>query len=367
MLNSISKIAIVVGTRPNFVKVTQFPRLMREAGSKFHLRIIHTGQHFDDRMSKVFFEQFSIFPDEYLNVEGNSPGIQIANMMIGLEKSFRNYNPDLVVVVGDVNSTLAAAVTANKMNIRVAHVESGLRSFDRSMPEEINRVLTDDIADYFFVTEQSGMDNLLKEGKSPDRIFFVGNTMIDTMVAFLSEIDSSEILKKINVEKNRFVLMTIHRPATVDTAEGLGRLVELIKEVSARYKIVFPIHPRTLKNLKELGINVSNINNLVLTDPMDYFSFQKLIKHCKFIITDSGGIQEESTFVGVPCLTLRANTERPSTVLIGSNELIPFSITEIRKKILEIEESRFKKGDIPPLWDGNATKRIIEVLLKLLS
>ena len=363
------RIAIIVGTRPNFIKVTQFSRVLKPYAHKFAFKIIHTGQHFDEKMSDVFFKQFGMEPDIFLNIEADSPNIQMAKMMIGLEQSFKEYRPDLVLVVGDVNSTAAAALTANKMNIKVAHVESGLRSFDRSMPEELNRIITDCIADYFFVTEQSGMDNLIKEGKNPEQLFFVGNTMIDTMVAFRTQIDSSDIMQKLKIGRKSFVLMTMHRPGTVDTPTGLDQLMGLINEVSKRYKIVFPIHPRTLKKMHDFNLKkkLDENANLITTEPLDYFSFQKLVKECKFVITDSGGIQEESTFLMVPCLTLRSNTERPSTVLIGTNELVPFSLTEIKNKIQEIEHGNFKKGNIPPLWDGNATQRIAEVLLKILN
>ena len=361
------KILIVVGTRPNFIKITQFPDLFKAHANRFSLKIIHTGQHFDDKMSKIFFQQFGFGPDVILPIDTATPTTQMAHIMLGLEKIFTEESPDLVVVVGDVNSTAATALTANKMNIRVAHVESGLRSFDRTMPEENNRIITDHIADYFFITEQSGMDNLLKEGKTTDQIFFVGNTMIDTMVAFRSQINSSDVLKKLNVEEKKYVLMTMHRPATVDSLDGLTKLIDLTREISKKYKIVFPVHPRTLKSINDFGLNEQLLgnNNLIITDPLDYFSFQKLIKECKFIITDSGGIQEESTFLGIPCLTLRPNTERPSTILTGTNELMPFSVAGIQNKIKEIEEGRFKKGSTPPFWDGKTTQRIVEILLKI--
>lgn len=360
------KIAIVVGTRPNFIKITRFPAELKKHDGLLAFKIIHTGQHYDDKMSKIFFEQFGIIPDIFLNTKGDTPNTQMANTMLTLEKVFSEYQPDMVLVVGDVNSTAVAALTASKMNIRVAHVESGLRSFDRSMPEEINRIITDNIADCFFVTEQSGLDNLIREGKPREGVYFVGNTMIDTMVAFRSQIDSSGILAQLNLQQGKFVLMTMHRPATVDSKEGLSKLVELINDVSGKYKIVFPIHPRTVKKLLEFDLNklIAANKNLIITDPLDYFSFQKLIKESKFILTDSGGIQEESTFLKVPCLTLRPNTERPSTVAVGTNELVPFELPLIRKKIDEIESGLFKKGAIPDLWDGNATRRIVDALLK---
>jgi UDP-N-acetylglucosamine 2-epimerase (non-hydrolysing) len=361
------KILIVVGTRPNFIKVTQFKKVL-ENYPGLECKIVHTGQHFDDKMSLVFFEQFKLQPDIFLNIDHSTPVSQIAEIMDSLEEVALEYKPDLMIVPGDVNSTLAAALVANKMNIKLAHLESGLRSYDRGMPEEFNRVITDIVADYFFVTEQSGYDNLLKEGRSKEHLYFVGNTMIDTMVAFSKEIEQSGILNKLGIAAHKFVLMTIHRPSNVDTEEGLKKLCALINHVTKKYKLVFPVHPRTLKNLEKFGLytEVKGNTNLIFSDPLDYFSFQKLIKECSFIITDSGGIQEESTFLQVPCLTLRANTERPVTVDIGSNELIPFDLKLIEQRIESIEKGTYKKGSIPPYWDGKATERIVKIISEIL-
>ncbi len=362
------RIAIVVGTRPNFIKITQFPTVFKKYINKFEFQIIHTGQHYDDKMSDVFFRQFNMLPDIYLHTTGSSPNSQIADTMVKLEKSFEDFKPDLVMVVGDVNSTLSAALTASKMNIKIAHIESGLRSFDRTMPEELNRVITDSITDFFFVTEQSGIDNLLKEGKAQDKIFFVGNTMIDTLVAFKNQIEASGIFEKLSIKEKEFVLMTIHRPATVDSKVGLTKLIELIIKVTKKYKVVFPIHPRTLAKMQEFDLKdkITGNENLIISEPLDYFSFQKLIKGSKFILTDSGGIQEESTYLQVPCLTLRPNTERPSTIEIGTNELTPFDISAIESKIKDIESGIYKKGSIPPFWDGNATERIVKALIEII-
>ena len=361
------KIAIVVGTRPNFIKITQFSRILNKYNDRLEFKVIHTGQHYDDKMSKIFFEQFGIMPDVFLNEDTDNSSAQMDQIKSGLENILGEYHPELVLVVGDVNSTAVAAQTAKRMNIKVAHVESGLRSFDNSMPEEGNRIIADNIAEYCFVTEQSGIDNLIREGKSQEKIFFVGNTMIDTMVAFSSHIESSDVLSRLKIEPGKFILMTMHRPATVDSKEGLLRLIGLINNVSKKYKIVFPIHPRTVKKLSEFNLHKDLLNNknLILTEPLDYFSFQKMIKCSKLILTDSGGIQEESTYLQVPCLTLRPNTERPSTVSIGTNELVPFELSVLEAKIKEIEEGRFKGGAIPPLWDGKATERIVNILLKL--
>jgi UDP-N-acetylglucosamine 2-epimerase (non-hydrolysing) len=268
------------------------------------------------------------------------------------------------LVTGDVNSTFAASLTANKMNIPLAHVESGLRSGDRTMPEEINRILTDEISDYLFITEESGMRNLNGNGKTEDQLFLVGNTMIDTMVAFEDKINESPILEQLELKKDKFVLMTMHRPATVDHKKELLKLIALIEDITQTEKLVFPIHPRTVNKLKDFDLHdrlVEN-RNVILTEPMGYFAFQKLIASCKFILTDSGGIQEESTFRRVPCLTLRPNTERPSTIQIGTNTLVPFDLDEIKQVICSIKEGKYKTGSIPPMWDGRATHRILKTL-----
>jgi UDP-N-acetylglucosamine 2-epimerase (non-hydrolysing) len=364
-----NRILIVVGTRPNFIKVTRFKKVNEAMGNPFDLRIVHTGQHYDDKMAAVFFQQFELEPDFFLNIPAASANTQMAEIMIRLEKVIHDFKPAMVMAVGDVNSTFAAAFTAHKTGCKVAHIESGLRSFDRSMPEEINRLLTDEITDYFFVTEQSGIDNLLKEGKNPDKIHFVGNTMIDTLVAFESKIRECNVLNEYKLKEKGYVLMTMHRPATVDHEEGLLKLIEIIEYITRDYDLVFPIHPRTLARIEHFGLTerVRSNHRLILTDPLDYFAFQRLTADCKFVITDSGGIQEETTFRRVPCLTLRPNTERPSTVWIGTNELVPFDINVVQGKINEIIQGNYKKGDIPPHWDGHSTERILEMCKQLLQ
>jgi len=360
------KILVVVGTRPNFIKVTQFPAEIKKH-PRLNCKIVHTGQHFDRNMSDVFFEQFRLQPDIFLNVEAGSPISQMADIMKALEKIVNEYKPDLMIVPGDVNSTLAGALTANKMNLPLAHLESGLRSSDRSMPEEFNRVLTDDLSDYFFVTEQSGYDHLISEGKNKDRIYFVGNTMIDTLVAYSNDIDNSSILQKLELTPKKYLLMTMHRPGTVDSLEGLNKLNTLIKNITSKYNLVFPAHPRTVNNLEKFGLlnELKQNKKLILSEPLDYFSFQKLVKNSLMIITDSGGIQEESTFLGVPCLTLRPNTERPVTVTLGTNELIPFDEKLIESRIESVENGTYKKGVVPPMWDGKATERILKIVAGL--
>lgn len=363
------KILVVIGTRPNFIKITQFKKIA--SGYKnIDLKIVHTGQHSDEKMAEVFFKQFQLIPDFFLNIPSNtSPNNQIANIIIKLEQLINSdFKPDLIVVVGDVNSTLAATITANKLNIKIAHVESGLRSFDKNMPEEHNRVLTDSLTNYFFITEQSGWDNLINEKTDQQNMFFVGNTMIDTMLAFNKNIEESPILETLSVSKKQFVLMTMHRPSCVDSKEGLSKLLELIQYISLTNKIVFPVHPRTLKNIEKFGLNreFEAISQLIFTEPLDYFSFQRLTKCSKFILTDSGGIQEESTYLQIPCLTLRENTERPITCSIGTNTLVPFDLKVIKSYIHQIENGIYKKGEIPKLWDGKATERIFEKLTKVI-
>ena len=358
------KILIVIGTRPNFIKVTQFKKVVEEYGN-LEVKIVHTGQHYDDKMANIFFDQFELRPDYFLNIGPGTPNTQMANIMLGMEKLIaEKFAPDLILVPGDVNSTLAAAITANKLGIKLGHIESGLRSFDRTMPEEINRILTDEITDYYFVTEESGLKHLKNEDKK-GKAFFVGNTMIDTMVAFDKKIDESSIMEEMKLEQKKFVLMTMHRPATVDNEVELLKLITLIHELTEKYIVFFPIHPRTSKKLEELNLlnRLTENNHLIMSGPIGYFEFQQLIKNCKFIITDSGGIQEESTYRQVPCITLRPNTERPITIEKGSNILMEFDLVKLKEVIGSIERGTFKKGEVPELWDGKATNRIIEALI----
>jgi UDP-N-acetylglucosamine 2-epimerase (non-hydrolysing) len=360
-------ILVIIGTRPNFIKVTRF----KEVASKFsniNLKIVHTGQHYDTNMADVFFEQFKLVPDYFLEVNKGSANTQIAEIMIKLENLINtSFKPDLIIVVGDVNSTLAGAITANKLGIKLAHVESGLRSFDNKMPEEHNRLLTDKITNLFFVTEPSGIENLTREGIAVDKIKFVGNTMIDTLVKFSGDIEKSDILNKLSINEKPYVLTTLHRPATVDSEEGLNKLILLFESLAKTYQIVFPIHPRTINNLKKFNLYSTLLQNknLIITAPLDYFGFQKLIKYSEFVLTDSGGIQEESTFLKIPCLTLRNNTERPITCNIGTNTLVKFEIEEINSWIDAIKKKTYKKGSIPEHWDGKSTERIFDIISKL--
>ena len=358
------KILTVVGTRPNIIKITQFHKVIL----KFpHLKnyLVHTGQHFSANMNDLFFQELSLpNPDFSFDIDRSSVIAQMADIMRGLEKVVKEIQPHLMLVVGDVNSTLAATLVANKMGIKLAHIESGLRSFDKTMPEEHNRVVTDALSDYFFVTEQSGYDNLVSEGKDTSSLSFVGNTMIDTLVAYDADIKSSQILSKLQLTEKQYCLMTMHRPGNVDEEAGLAKLVSLIAALTKDIKVVFPIHPRTLNNIKkfELYSKIEGNKNLIITEPAGYLDFQNLILNCKYVITDSGGIQEETTFRQVPCITLRPNTERPITCDIGSNTLCDFELDLVFDLINKINTGVYKKGEIPKLWDGKATERIFKYI-----
>ncbi len=359
------KIYILVGTRPNFIKVTQFKSCAKRLHPSIAVSIIHTGQHYDAKMADIFFEQFDLKPDHYLGISPASPNRQIAEIMIKLEDLVERIGkPDLMLVVGDVNSTLAGALFANKCGIRLGHIEAGLRSFDKSMPEEHNRIIADRLADLHFTTEKSGSENLAAELSDKNSVHFVGNTMIDTMVAYHDQIDGSDIISQLGLKEKPFVLMTMHRPSTVDTSEAFERLLELNNLVSKDYKIVFPVHPRTVKRAVSFNLldQFSSNPNLIKTEPLDYFAFQKLIRSCAFIITDSGGIQEEATFSLKPCLTLRSSTERPVTVSEGTNTVLNFDLENVMKQVSSIRAGTYKKGSIPKFWDGKATQRILEIL-----
>lgn len=357
---------IVIGTRPNFIKVTQFRKRVEAAGLG-SLTLVHTGQHYDRKMSEVFFEQFALRPDYVLKLKGRSAAEQFANMVLQLVELMERIKPDFVLVPGDVNSTLAGALAAHRLNLPVGHLEAGLRSFDRTMPEEINRLLVDQLSSHHFVTEASGAAHLKAEGLDalqPDgSMHFVGNTMIDTLVAFEDQIQRSTILNDLRLSENApFFLLTMHRPATVDHEQGLAFIIDLLDGLVQRMPVVFPIHPRTRSNFERFGwADRLQHPNVFLTEPLDYFAFQKLVARAHSIVTDSGGIQEESTFRRVPCVTLRPNTERPSTVDIGTNQLVPdFNVARVFSAL-----DAPKSGSVPPLWDGRATDRVVEVLQRL--
>jgi len=297
------KICLLVGTRPNFVKVTQFKKEL-EKFPNLELSLIHSNQHYTDSVSSVFFEQFNLKIDQFLTPFTGNPSSQIGHIIYELSEILSKELPDLLLVVGDVNTTLAGGIVANKLGIKLGHIESGLRSFDRSMPEEINRILVDEICDLYFVTEPSGYENLSKEGKSQTKIHWVGNTMIDTLVAFKDQIAQTSL--PFETANRELITVTLHRPSNVDDKNGIEKILHLITELSSKYHVVFPVHPRTENRFKNLGYHsqLLSIENLTLTEPLDYFSFQKLVSCSKAIVTDSGGLQEETTFLKIPCITL---------------------------------------------------------------
>ncbi len=283
--------------------------------------------------------------------------------MIEFEKILIQEKPDLIIVVGDVNSTIACSLTAKKLHIKVVNVEAGLRSFDMEMPEEVNRILTDRISDYLFVTEKSGLENLKNEGVSDDKVFFVGNVMIDSLIYYLPKSEKSNIHTELGIEKGKYVLITLHRPSNVDTKVSLEKLVHFLNILSDERKVVFPIHPRTKNNLSKFGLMETLSDNIILTDPIGYIDFQALTKNAELVVTDSGGIQEETTYLGVQCITLRTSTERPSTVEVGTNQLIGLDLDKAEAACLSVLNGNLKDGVIPELWDGNAAKRIVDILL----
>jgi UDP-N-acetylglucosamine 2-epimerase (non-hydrolysing) len=356
----------VVGARPNFMKVGPIHRAL-SAREGVRSRIVHTGQHYDERMSDVFFRQLELpEPDVYLGVGSGSHAEQTGRVMMAFEKVVRDDKPDLVVVVGDVNSTLAAALVAAKLHVPVAHIEAGLRSGDRAMPEEINRLATDAIADHLFVTERSGLEHLRREGAREDRVHFVGNVMIDSLVHFRAKAAETSVLEDIGVESKGYALVTMHRPRNVDDLERLAEVVRVLEAVAERYPVVFPVHPRTRNNLAAAGLEarLAALDGVHLLDPVGYLEFLKLMEHAAVVVTDSGGIQEETTYLGVPCLTLRPSTERPATVDVGTNVLLPLDAERVAERVRDVAAGRFKRGDVPPLWDGNAAERIAAILVR---
>lgn len=364
------KIVNVVGARPNFMKIAPLYKAYKKNAEKLQPVLVHTNQHKDDNMSGTFFRSLGIpKPDYSLSVTRESPVGVISQIMLQLENVFEKEKPDLVLVVGDVNSTAAAAITANKMGIKIAYVESGLRSQDRSMPEEINRIVVDHISDMLFVTEKSGVENLKNEGVENSRIFLTGNVMIDNLIQTLPEIDKSEIIKKLGLAGKRYAVMTMHRPSNVDSKEKLLGMLSLLKKITSDEDVivVFPIHPRTAQNIEKFKLTkeMGKIEKLLIVEPLDYIQFIKLAKESFFIMTDSGGIQEEAAYLKVPTITLRKSTERPSTIECGSNHLMDMeNLNGINKKIKEI--IRFKKSDIGdiPLNDGKASERILDIIVK---
>ena len=350
------KVLVCVGTRPNLIKITQLEKCFRNYPA-IEYKLLHTGQHYDYNMNDIFFQQLGVKPpDVFLNINQGSQIEVISQIMKKFEEFILEYKPDLVMVPGDVNSSFACAFVASRYNIPVAHIESGLRSFDMTMPEEVNRILIDDVAKLFFVTEPSGTENLLKENKNEAAIRYVGNTMIDSLVAFMPLIDKAEIRKNLNADD--YYLVTFHRPANVDEKENLKIVADILTEISKKKKIVFPIHPRTKKRFHEFGFESAIENErIIITEPLGYLDFISLVKNARAVITDSGGVQEETTFLSVPCITLRTSTERPVTVTEGTNTMCELEVNSILQILDSIDNGTYKKGAIPKHWDGKSSER----------
>ncbi len=357
------RILSVVGARPNFMKAAPLIKeIGKAAGNGLEHKLLHTGQHYDDSMSDVFFRELGIpAPDFNLQVGSGTHAQQTARIMLAFEPICAQEKPDWVVVVGDVNSTLACTLVAAKLGIKVAHVEAGLRSFDRTMPEEINRVITDAIADLLLTPSADADANLHREGVAASRIRLVGNIMIDTLVANLPRAHSSDVLARMGLESKSYAYVTLHRPSNVDEPANLGRIMDELGRMAARVPIVFPIHPRTMNMIKASDISASGNANLKLIDPIGYLESLLLTENARFVLTDSGGIQEESTYLGTPCLTLRPNTERPITIELGTNKLT--RLDTLSSDIEEILQGRRRAGQIPPFWDGRTAERVLDALL----
>jgi UDP-N-acetylglucosamine 2-epimerase (non-hydrolysing) len=368
-------IAVVAGARPNFMKIAPIVRALREraeiareAGVDLRVSIVHTGQHYDENMSQVFFRELEIpEPDRHLEVGSGSHAEQTARIMVAFEMYILQERPDWVVVVGDVNSTIGCALTAKKLGVKVAHVEAGLRSFDMSMPEEINRKLTDAISDLLFVTEESGVRNLRAEGVAAEKVFVVGNVMIDTLLRNKVKIEGpdfapSQAVKAFCGKSRRYAVLTLHRPSNVDNREALGPIWGVLSEIARRIPILFPVHPRTRAKIGEFGLNE---NGITLVDPVGSLDMLYAVKGAALVLTDSGGLQEETTVLGIPCITIRENTERPVTVTLGTNYLAGTDPGRILSAANEILAGNAKKGKVPPLWNGESSGGIADVFLEI--
>jgi UDP-N-acetylglucosamine 2-epimerase (non-hydrolysing) len=361
---AMKKIALLAGARPNYMKVFPLWRAIRETAPDVHPILVHTGQHYDSFMSDVFFADFGMpSPDRFLEVGSGPHGLQTGKTMIALEPILQEEEPDVLVVVGDVNSTAAGALVGVKMGIPVAHVEAGLRSFDRTMPEELNRIVTDAISDLLFTSCRDANENLRREGIPEQRIHFVGNIMIDSLVHVLPRAAASKILNTLQLQPRRYVVVTLHRPSNVDQPSQLGQILEALDEISTNTPVIFPMHPRTRKSMGLLQSRLTR-RGLRILDPLGYVDFLRLECEAALVITDSGGVQEETTYLGVPCLTVRPNTERPITILQGTNQLVQAdrrALVESARRVLGREMKR------PPeieLWDGRTAARIVDVLLR---
>ena len=358
------KITIVAGARPNFIKIAPIIKAIdkkQAEGAEISYRLVHTGQHYDKNLSDTFFQELNIpEPKANLVVKSGSQSIQTAAIMVAFEQELLQNPCDLVLVVGDVNSTMACAIVAKKLNIKVTHVEAGIRSGDMTMPEEINRIVTDSITDYFFTTSISAGENLLKYGADAANIHFVGNVMIDTLYQNLDRISAPLFWNEFNLEPKNYIILTLHRPSNVDEEQSLIQLLQGIDIMVGDKKVIFPLHPRTKAILGDTKLNLKNI---VFVEPQGYLNFMFLIKNSFAVITDSGGISEETTVLGIPCFTMRNNTERPETQTIGTNTLVGTSIANLNKMFGDFLQNGARKAGIPALWDGKASERIIAILL----
>lgn len=362
------RIDLIAGARPNFMKIAPIIDSLKAAelrGGALRFRLIHTGQHYDRTMSGSFFEELGIpQPDINLEVGSGTQAEQAAAIMVKYEQVLLKDASDLCLVVGDVTSTMACAIAARKVGVEVAHVEGGIRSGDWTMPEEINRVVTDSITNWFFTTSETANDNLRRSGVTDDRIFFVGNTMIDSLLKQLPRLRPPACWESLTLQPGNYFVVTLHRPANVDGEQQLLRLLHAIVEGTRGLSVVFPVHPRTAKNLRDLDSKTPQLHYI---DPLGYLEFNYLVKHARGVITDSGGITEETTVLGVPCLTLRDNTERPETITIGTNELIGTDPNKLPPALARLMAGQWKKGAIPPKWDGKAAERIVKSLERVLG
>ena len=360
------KIDLIAGARPNFIKIAPIIDAIKAAqsdGENIKYRLIHTGQHYDENMSGNFFEQLGIpLPDKNLEVGSGTQAEQTAKIMIGYENLLMEKTTDYCLVVGDVTSTMACSIVAKKLGIKVIHVEGGIRSWDLTMPEEINRIITDSITNYFFTTSETANKNLMNNGISKDNIFYVGNTMIDTLLKHRPYFIKPAIWDVIDLKEKKYIVITLHRPANVDEASILKNLIREIVNHSRQIPIIFPVHPRTVTQLKNLDISYPN---LYILDPLSYLEFNYLVERAKGVITDSGGISEETTFMKIPCMTLRDNTERPETVEIGTNEILGINPKAIAPAMNKLFNNKWKSGSIPNLWDGKTAEKIIKKLIQL--
>lgn len=359
------KIVNIVGARPNLMKIAPLMEVMRRTPGVDPI-LVHTGQHYDERMSELFFRELEIpAPDHYLGVGSGTHAQQTAQVMVRLEPLFKELRPDLVLVVGDVNSTLAAALVASKLGILLAHVEAGLRSFDRSMPEEVNRIVTDALSDLLFTTERGAMENLRREGIAEEKVHFVGNVMIDTLLRHRERAEELDVPGSFGVPPGAYAVVTLHRPSNVDTPEALAGMVDVVAGVAERLPVVFPVHPRTRSRLAEAGMlaRLDAVPAVRLTEPLGYLEFLGLLAGARIVLTDSGGVQEETTILGVPCLTLRENTERPVTITHGTNRLVGTDPARILAAVDETLAAPRPEGRRPELWDGRAAERIVDTLV----